>query len=308
MFDVRTGIALTIVVLTWNLSWAQTTIDTTNKWAWSSGTGWLNCRTVVTNGSVVSTNGICVGEYILSGYMYSPTVGWIDLGRGNPTNGVRYSNASSTDYGVNHDGKGHLTGYAWNESAGWINFGWTNNPDAAKAPKISLQTGVFSGYAWGGSLGWINLSNMSARLQTVSLTAGNDANSNGIPDAWEIDVLGSTNAIPPTNALGQPTNDYDGDGISNSNEYTTGTSPLNPLSCLALTAISFSGNDLQLIWDSTNTRVYYVDWRTNLLSGAWLNLKGPLASDTATNSTETITNSVSTQGFYRVRATLPFTQ
>lgn len=306
MNTVRTShLAFGLWVLALLSASAQTTIDTTNKWAWSSGASWINCRTIVTNGGVVSTNGVSVNEFFLSGYMYSATAGWIDVGRGSPTNGTNYSNATSADYGVNLDNKGHLTGYAWNESAGWINFSWTNDPDAVRAPKVNLQNGIFSGYAWGASLGWISLSNSSvARMKTVALAA-TDANTNGISDAWEVAVLGGTNVLTSTNAFGVTTNDYDGDGIANSNEYVAGTSPMNALDCLELTELSISGSSLTLNWDSKNARIYYIDGKTNLLDPAWTNLEGPLVSDTSSNSTEDITG-VGTQSFYRIRVALPF--
>jgi len=263
---------------------AQTTIDETNKWAWSSGTGWINCRTIVTNGSVVSTNGVSVSQYILWGYMYSPTVGWIDVGRGHPTNGMRYSNASATDYGVNHDGLGHLTGYAWNESVGWINFEWTNNPDATKAPKINLKNGVFYGYAWGGSLGWINLSNTSARLQSVTMAPGDDSNSNNVPNGWEIETFGVVTNF---------------DGIYD--YYIAGMDPDD----FDLTDFSPSGSGFKLIWNSTKTRIYYIEWKTNLMESGWANVLGPYLSDTPSSSTRVLTN-VAAQVFYRIRTTLPF--
>ena len=94
---------------------AATTMNESNKWAWSEGSGWINCRTDATNGAGL-------GRHVCSNYMYSPATGWIYLGDGAPTNGWQYTNDSSDDYGVNHDGKGNLRGYAWSTSAGWISF------------------------------------------------------------------------------------------------------------------------------------------------------------------------------------------
>ena len=265
----------------------QTTIHATNKWAWSTGAGWINCRTVVTNDGVVSTNAVCVGQYVLWGYMYSPTVGWIDLGRGSPTNLTNYSNLTASDYGVNIDGKGHLTGYAWNESAGWINFSWTNNPDAAKAPKISLLTGVFCGYAWNSSLGWINLSNTSARLQTTAMATptNQDLNANNVPDGWEVQNFGERTNFS---------------GIYNYYVADIGSTQEN----LEMTDFILSGTNFQLTWDNQSTRIYYIDWKTNIVQPGWPNTLGPYASGN-TSATQTL-NTARTQCFYRVRVSLPF--
>ena len=66
-----------------------------------ANTGWINCAADATNGAVI-------GRYVCSGFFYSANCGWIGLGSGAPTNGIRYSNNSAQDFGVNHDGEGNL--------------------------------------------------------------------------------------------------------------------------------------------------------------------------------------------------------
>ncbi len=288
----RVSVVLAMLVGFIITAFAASTINTTNKWVWSAGTGWMNARTDSTNGAVV-------GEYVCSGYFYSPSAGWINLGNGSPTSGVYYSNSDAVDYGVNHDGKGHLSGYAWCASAGWINFGWTNNPDAADAPKVNLQNGILSGYAWGGSLGWIGLSNLSAYLQTDYMTNGVDANNNGIPDAWEIANFGSTNA-----AQGGAGQDKDGDGVVNSNEYVAGTAPTNINDFLCLTDIEMSGTDMRLEWASKLSRLYRIEKKTNLMETFWQDCGlGVQTADSDTVSIRLLPDM--TQIFYRVKAMLP---
>jgi hypothetical protein len=289
----RTTIMNTLVaiLMTGAIAGAETsTVNSTNKWAWSSGAGWLNCRTDSTNGTVI-------GEYYCSGYFYSPSVGWISLGKGSPTNGVRYTNATSNDYGVTHDGIGHLGGYAWCSSVGWINFGWTNNPDATNAPKVDLRTGILTGFAWGGSLGWISLSNATAWLQSDSMSIGSDGNSNGLADSWEMTYFGGTNK---PNA--GPTNDYDGDGVNNSNEYIAGTSPVNAADFFVLDDLVLSGTNIQLTWPSKLVRTYRVERKTNLLETSWTSL-GTYTADTDTVTIKLFPDT--TQGFFRVGAIYP---
>jgi len=270
----------------------NTTVSTSNKWAWSSSSGWLNCRTDI-------TNGVAVGEYVLSGYMYSPTIGWIHLGDGTPTNGVRYCNNSAVDYGVNHDGAGHLSGYAWGPSAGWINFGWTNQ-DAPQAPKINLQNGMFSGYAWGASVGWISLSNISAKLQTVKLTTGPNEDNDGIPDAWEIQWTGSTNLL-------RAGLDYDGDGYADDQEYILDTCPTNPADALDFAGIVMSGGtNFCISWFGRPTRFYRIEKKNDLMEPYWVDSGlGWFVGLSDSAVTCAIPCSASTQGFFRLRAARP---
>lgn len=276
----------------WSLSaFAGSTIssNSSDKWAWSSGAGWINCRTD-------STNGVAIGQYYCSGYMYSSSAGWIHLGNGAPSNGLSYATNSTTDYGVNVDSYGHLRGYAWCPSAGWINFEWTNNLDHPNAPKVDFKTGICSGYAWGGSLGWISLSNLMAKLKTDAISAGADTASNGIPDAWEITVAGATNLLAADG-------DYDHDGTSDYNEYLADTHPTNQNDCLEATSFSFSGSDLQIIWSSKTSRQYRIEMKTNLLDPVWVDSGLGTFTPDGTTTLKTIT--MYTQGFFRVKAKLP---
>lgn len=263
--------------------------DSTQKWAWSSSIGWINCR-------ASDTNGMIVGQYVCSGFLYSPTAGWISLGNGVPTNGIQYATNSATDYGVNHDGQGHLSGYAWSPSAGWINFGWTNATDPM-APKVDLITGMLSGYAWGTGVGWISLSNTSTRLRTVSIDPGNCSITNGIPDAWIRQHFG-------TNSFSASA-DSDTDGVVNADEYIAGTNPTNQFDYLAITRSSVTGGNFQISWASTQSRVYTVSYKSNLMDAVWID------SGLGTNYADAGTNTIKliplppTQGFFRVKAVLP---
>src|SRR5437773_9615512 len=87
-------------------SWAATTINTTNKYAYGANIGWMDWRGDTNNGAII-------GEYVCSGYVYAANVGWINLGNGSPTNGIQYKNLSTNDFGVNQDGLGDLRGYAY---------------------------------------------------------------------------------------------------------------------------------------------------------------------------------------------------
>src|SRR5881396_1065932 len=158
-------------------SWAATTINATNNFAYGANIGWLNARGDVTSGAVI-------GEYVCSGYIWAANVGWIALGSGSPTNGIYYQNLSANDFGVNQDGLGNLRGYAYGANIGWINFENTG------APKVDLKTGNLTGYIYSANCGWISLSNAFAYVQTDTIARGNDSNANGLPDAWEKQYFG----------------------------------------------------------------------------------------------------------------------
>ena len=123
-----------------------------------------------------------------------------------------------------------------------------------------------------------------------------DNNHNGLPDAWELQYFHSTNALN-----GGATNDWDGDGVNNLDEFRTGMNPTNTSSYLRITDISAGGPGNIIQWDSAPYRWYGVESSTNLTGGNWetlgavtnLNRSGLREFDDSVNS--------SPARFYRVR-------
>jgi len=291
---------LTAVCLS-NADITNTTINTLKKYAWSSTVGWISCRPDI-------TNGMAVGQYVCSGYMYSPTIGWISVGNGMPTNGIRYATNSATDYGVNHDGKGHLSGFAWSPSIGWISFQWTNETDPL-APTLNVTNGVFSGYAYGPGAGFISLSGASMYVKTDIIIAGtNTSNTNGIPDAWIIESFGSTNVFTNASFL---TMDSDTDGVCNLDEYLAGTDPTNKNDFLSMNEMALSASgELLLTWRSSKqTRCYKIEKKTNLMDVAWADAGTiTIVADSGTNVISPPIVNTNVQAFFRIRASLPTVQ
>jgi hypothetical protein len=267
-------------------TWAATTIDAVNRYAYGANIGWLDAYADGANGAVLGDN-VCMG------YLYAANVGWIFLGNGAPLNGIQYGNASATDYGVNHDGFGHLSGYAYGANIGWIAF------EATGAPKVDLRTGILSGYIWSANCGWISLSNSVAFVQTDSFWPG-QLDSNGLPYWWELTHFG---------AIGiNPNADPDHDGMSNMQEYLAGTDPNNGLDYLHITAYGFGpgGTSVGLTWTSVLNRFYHISLTPSLSGGGiWSDSGlGLISPDVATTMRTFFEISAPTR-FYRVRASRP---
>lgn len=270
-------------------SFAATTIDPTNRYAYGANLGWINWVGDTNNGAVI-------GDYVCSGYIYSANVGWINLGSGSPANQIQYQNNSATDFGVNNDGLGNLSGYAYGANIGWITFEQTYGK-----PNVNLRTGVLSGYVWSANCGWISLSNAVAYVQTGTISPG-ALDSNGLPIAWELTYFGHTGVDP--NA------DPDHDGASNYQEYLAGTDPTNPDSVLRITDGMFSsgGTDATLVWNSVPTRFYYIEKTLSLNPMNWTDSGlGLISPDPGTSTTDSFTDTNAPNRFYRVEAIRPLT-
>ncbi|MDQ2868751.1 MAG: hypothetical protein M3R59_10140, partial [Verrucomicrobiota bacterium] len=90
--------------------------------------------------------------------------------------------------------------------------------------------------------------------------------------AWIYENLPASTA---TDAAAHATTfDYDGDGVSNFNEWIEQTNPGDPTSYLHITQTTLSGTTLSITFPSVSGRNYSVEYSTNLV--AWNTLEGPL--------------------------------
>lgn len=267
---------------------AATTINPVNRHAYGANVGWVDARGE-------TTNGVVVGRTCCSGYAWSANAGWIGFGNG-PTNGWRYSNASTNDWGVNHDGAGNLAGCAYGANVGWIVFEQTNG-----RPRVDLLTGRLSGYAWGANVGWISLDSGSAYVQTDVLDDGPDTDGDGMPDAWERMRTGSLTVLHGGGA------DWDHDGVPDVQEHVADTDPRDGGDYLHITELARREPASSVTWTVAPTRLYRLLQASEVTrSPPWedsgLGLIEPGGGATLTRSLD---EPGVTQRLFRVQALLP---
>jgi hypothetical protein len=95
-----------------------------------------------------------------------------------------------------------------------------------------------------------------------------DLNGDGIPDAWQRHYF--SDGGPDTAA----DEDWDKDGAANRAEYIAGTDPTNSASFLHIEAVSPLSPAASVCFLSSSGRLYTLEWRTSLTSGAWSDLTG----------------------------------
>ncbi|MES2477302.1 MAG: thrombospondin type 3 repeat-containing protein [Verrucomicrobiota bacterium] len=277
---------------------AQSTINSTQKYAWAGNTGWLDFRPD-------TTRGFRFGEFSCAGWIWSPNIGWIDCGDGTPANHINYENNSNTDYGVNHYGTGNLYGMAWSPNTGWINFGWADlDPDNPNRPHVDLTTGQFTGYAWGANTGWISLAGVKTERMELP-----DTDSDGISDAYEYAYAGNLGTLGADH-------DQDGDGFSDKQEYLAMTNPLDSGSFFKVTKIepvNPDGSAIDLTWTSAPNRRYRVECSTDLgVSDPWhlspLDPAAGFTADSGASTTRTTYDSAAPNRFFRISAVIPLQQ
>ncbi len=158
-----------------SITCAQTSVDSVDKFSYSANSGWIDWQGDVNSGARFTSE-------IGMGFIYSANIGWINLGDGLPDDGVRYSNTSATDFGVNVEFRESLnsyilTGYAYSANVGWIVFDLEAQAGVTNQPRIDKSTGVFLGNAWGANIGWLPLfSSGFSKVQTAVLTNASASN------------------------------------------------------------------------------------------------------------------------------------
>jgi alpha-D-xyloside xylohydrolase len=96
----------------------------------------------------------------------------------------------------------------------------------------------------------------------ATVSFGPDSVGDGISDSWRQFYFGSATT---TNASSCAACDADGDGLTNAQEYRTGTAPMDPANVLRIASVQTSGNDYVISFPSVSGMTYRVQ-RTDELS------------------------------------------
>lgn len=129
-----------------------------------------------------------------------------------------------------------------------------------------------------------------------------DSDGDGIPDFWMMQYFNhSTGQVADKSRAGD---DADGDGMSNSQEFLTGTNPTNSASAFRILSIIRENNDLRVAWLAADGHTNVVQAAPDI-SGSFSDVSSNIVitgtSDTTTNYLDlgAVTNSPGR--FYRIR-------
>lgn len=122
-------------------------------------------------------------------------------------------------------------------------------------------------------------------------TWGADANSDALPDDWQVAYWGNANA-----AAARAKEDSDGDGVSNYDEFLAGTDPTNPNSVFK-TRYQRSAGVVQVSWNSVPGLVYQLQRASSLTARAWAAVGQPVVAVGNTCEANVTANG---PGFYRI--------
>jgi Tol biopolymer transport system component len=146
---------------------------------------------------------------------------------------------------------------------GWISW--------VSAPSISADGGTVSFQSWMPGL----VPNDLNRVEDA-FTAMVDSDGDGIPDWWMLQYFGHPTGQAGDHSRAQ--DDFDGDGMSNLQEFLAGTDPANPSSVFRI-QISFisATNGVQVSWPASASRNYRVQFKDDLTNPVWLDAAGPIS-------------------------------
>jgi hypothetical protein len=123
-------------------------------------------------------------------------------------------------------------------------------------------------------------------IRRIDLTLGGETYAQ-----WSQRIFGS---------LASTTEDADGDGRSNHDEYLAGTDPKDPASRLQVAGFAPSANGFTLTWDTVAGKTYAVERSSSLSLGAWTTLQGDIHGDGTAKSFTDPNPGTAPRLFYRI--------
>lgn len=120
-----------------------------------------------------------------------------------------------------------------------------------------------------------------------------DSDGDGLLDEWELAYFGSLNASAHADA--------DADGLTNLQEHTAGTHPLDPVSVLRITGVEFNGSDVNIHFTSIAGRTYRLERAEQLAAGQWTIIADNVPGIDAVLQVTDFNAAATPTRFYRVR-------
>ena len=102
-----------------------------------------------------------------------------------------------------------------------------------------------------------------------------DSDGDGIPDWWMIQYFGHPTG--EASDLSLASDDADGSGMSNLQDYIAGTDPTNANSVFRLSAAAPANSTISLTWPAVMGRSYQIQYKTNLDDPVWLTAPGNIS-------------------------------
>lgn len=177
------------------------------------------------------------------------------------------------------------------------NYVWSSNKSGAGILNDGLGVWLHESPYEGKQAQYLKLVDVNATYPDYTTHKDWDKDADGLPDWWEdLNGLDSSSSAGINGADG----DKDGDGVSNMDEFRSGTNPDDPADYLRMT-ISTNSLGIQVQWKSTPDVNYQLETTEKLVPQNWKK-KGSLrtANSTLESDTDYDVGNV-TSRFYRVR-------
>jgi hypothetical protein len=192
---------------------------------------------------------------------------WVLGQLGSPT---PFAIAGGGQTGLTNSAFAAVTGAAWFDAkeirltgaTGALALVWTSPTNWQAAVPLLLGTNALTFIAYDARGHAVGTSVVS--ITSSALAGAPDADGDGMPDTWEL-AHGLNPALNDANA------DNDGDGLTNYQEYLTGTDPNDAQSFLRLDAAA-DGLNLRLSFTALAGRNYTLLQRDSLTAGSWSHL------------------------------------
>lgn len=106
-------------------------------------------------------------------------------------------------------------------------------------------------------------------LVLINATAAEDADGDGLPDSWERELIAWSGGWLQTLEEVRGEDDFDGDGMSNWQEYRAGTFAFLDYDCFYVEYLGAASNRLSMTFLSVPGKVYSACATTNLTPAVW---------------------------------------